>query len=60
MRIVDITVQLLHQTDEAILVTDDGKNNVWLPKSLVEYELKKDELYDVQLPEWLAKEKGLI
>ncbi len=60
MQITDITAQLLHETEEAILITADGKTNVWLPKSQVEYEKVKEELYEIQVPVWLAKEKGLI
>ena len=60
--VVDITVQKLHVTDRAVLVTDSiPEKGVWLSKSLIEIEASATGgLYEVTLPEWLAQEKGLI
>lgn len=60
--LVDLTLQLHHETDKAILVSDDGEqdNAVWVPKSQVEIERKKGGLVEVTMPEWLAQEKELI
>lgn len=60
--LVDLTMQLHHETDKAILVSDDGDVDraVWLAKSVVEFEHKKGNLVEVTLPEWLAMEKRLI
>lgn len=61
--IIDITVQKLHETSQAVLVTEGTpEEGVWLPKSQIEIEENRmnSALYDVSLPEWLAKEKGLI
>lgn len=60
--VIDITVQKLHETDKAVLVTDSiPENGVWLSKSLIEIEASATGgLYEVTLPEWLAQEKGLI
>lgn len=60
--VVDITVQKLHETDKAVLVTDSiPEKGVWLSKSLIEIEASATGgLYEVTLPEWLAQEKGLI
>jgi hypothetical protein len=62
--IIEITGEVLHETEDAYLFTDgtkekDGKNtvNVWLPKSQCEWD-KGDKT--MQLPEWLALDKGLI
>lgn len=62
MKLIDITVFLKHETESAVLITEDGETDIWLPKSQVEYNLidQKKDLYEVTLPEWLAKEKGLI
>ncbi len=61
---IELTMTLHHQTDAAILVSDDGeeKNAVWLPKSQVEWEMKavKTQTVTVDVPEWLAIEKGLV
>lgn len=61
--LIDITVQKLHETGKAVLVTDSAAENaVWLPKSQIEIEENSFSkgLYIVTLPEWLAKNKGLI
>lgn len=60
--VIDITVQKLHETDKAVLVTDSiPENGVWLSKSFIEIEASATGgLYEVTLPEWLAQEKGLI
>ena len=37
--VIDITVQKLHETDRAVLVTDSiPEKGVWLSKSLIEIE----------------------
>ena len=60
--VIDVTVQKLHETDRAVLVTDSiPEKGVWLSKSLIEIEASATGgLYEVTLPEWLAQEKGLI
>ena len=57
--LVDIIVEVKHETDKAILV-DDGAKKVWLPKSQIEFESNGDGTSTVTLPEWLARDKGLI
>ena len=60
--LTDITVQLHHETDKAVLVSDDGNkmHAVWLPKSQIEIEDKGKGVLEITLPIWIAKEKGLI
>lgn len=60
--LVDITVQLLHETDRAVLVTDSTpENGVWLPLSQIEIEpADTGGLHVVTLPEWLAMDRGLV
>lgn len=61
----EIEVTFLHQTDAAILVSDDGNldDGVWLPKSQIGWE---DEVYargtqiTITAPVWLLEDKGLI
>lgn len=60
---IDLTMRLHHETDRAVLVSDDGeeKHAVWLPKSQIEYEKAKSPGHVVvTLPEWLATDKGLV
>lgn len=53
--LIDIAGELRHETDLAYLLFD-GIIEVWIPKSLVEY----DGHGTFTLPEWLAKQEGLI
>lgn len=50
-------VELCHETDDAILISDSEGARAWLPKSKCEYD---DSDNTLQLPEWLALDKGLI
>jgi len=58
---IDIDVDLHHETDRAILVSESGdkEDAVWLPKSQIEIVSESGYL-SITLPEWLALEKGLI
>jgi hypothetical protein len=62
--LIDIVGFQQAETDKAILFseTDEKKKGVWLPKSQIEIYRDKHEAYfvTVTLPEWLAKDKGLI
>lgn len=60
--LVEITVQVHHKTDKAILVSDSGERvtAVWLPLSQIEVEMKDHAIAEITLPEWLAMDKGLI
>lgn len=60
--LIDVTLQLHHETPKAILVSEDGDKAkaVWLPLSQVEVEPKGNGIVEVTMPNWLAMEKGLI
>ena len=60
--LVDLTVQLHHATDRAILVSDDGDRAkaVWIPLTQCEVEKRKNGIAVVTMPAWLATEKGLV
>lgn len=62
--LVDISVLFVHQTDRAILVREtEADEGTWLAKSQCEMspsEPHRGEPVEITLPEWLAKEKGLI
>jgi len=57
--LVDIAAELRHETGRAFLI-HDGTKEVWLPKSQVEVECSGGDRVIVTMPEWLAKDKGLI
>lgn len=63
---------LVHSTDKAYLVRDDDDKEIWIPKSQVSHisfgedidpgndgEILK-EIIELEIPKWLAEDKGLI
>jgi len=58
-RLYDIRMIFHAETDQAILVSRDEKERVWLPKSQIEYEMRTPTTVLVTMPEWLVIEKGL-
>ena len=65
---VDLDLHILHETENAIKVTQDPLDidiiDIWLPKSQIEicpeYDPEYDDEAEVSVPEWLAIEKGLL
>lgn len=61
--LVDLTLQRHHETDGAILVSNDGdrKKAVWLPRSCIEILVKDASkgIVVVTMAERLAIDKGL-
>jgi len=60
----DFSVILIHDTEKAWLVdiVGDEGSPIWVPKSVcsLEQNFGKYNSYELTIPEWLAKEKGLI
>ena len=60
---IEMSVTFKRETDLAVLI-NDGDKDIWLPKSqLGSYEFcdtGPGEVIDIEVAEWLAKEKGLI
>lgn len=52
---VEIAASQVRETDKAYLI-NDGENDIWVPKSQVTWLDEKT----IEMPEWLAKDKGLI
>lgn len=57
--LIDISCTLVHSTSKAWLI-NDGKREVWIPKSVGEMEQQRDMTYVLTLPERWAFDKGLI
>lgn len=61
---VDLELHVHHETDAALLVSDDGveEGAVWLPKSQIQFDedIHAGDNWMLTLPVWLAKDKGLI
>jgi len=53
--IITVTVMVKHETGRAYLVNDLKGKGVWIPKSQCELDG-----VEMQLPEWLAVEKGIV
>lgn len=52
-----------HRTADAILVVNLNLEDVWLPMSQIEdFEVESHDPYvvSIEIPQWLAEEKGLI
>ncbi len=61
--LVDIDVQLHHETDRAWLVSTDGERDtaIWVPKSQGELEVTtRTNVWILTAPEPLLIEKGLV
>lgn len=64
-KIVEITAKFLDHKGDAIKIEDADLNDVWLPKSQVDFEgawddVEPGETIDFEIPVWLATNKGLI
>ena len=57
----EIVGKVIRTTELAVLL-DVGYQNVWLPKSQIETEFSFDigQNIEVEIPEWLAIDKGLV
>lgn len=59
---IEICLEIKHETDLALHVTDGVTELQWIPKS--EVYLMEDggpgDTIDIAMPEWLAMEKGFI
>jgi hypothetical protein len=55
--IIDIACVLLRQTERAYCIDAGIGEDVWVPKSLCEWD---SEVETMAMPEWLAMERGLI
>lgn len=59
--IIDLSVIIVHATARAVLVKEtEDSEGAWLPLSQVEIDGEPGRVGTVTLPEWLAREKGLI
>lgn len=60
--LVDIMLIKVRELDKSIVFKEtEGDDSLVLPKSQIELEpTKKEGIFTVTMPEWLAKEKELI
>ena len=62
--LVDLTLELRAEKPLSIAVSDPAKPSatpwVWLPKSQIEFVRKSASVVEVTMPEWIAKQKGLV
>jgi hypothetical protein len=60
-RLIEITCEVLRDTAKAFQISD-GATQAWVPKSQVEWHpgAPGKKAGTMVMPEWLAKDKGLI
>lgn len=60
--LIDIEMTIHHQTEQAVLASDDGDREkaVWLPMSQIEVYEKTATTAEITMPQRFAMEKGLI
>jgi len=62
-KLLDFTLAYRDERPAALAVADPAKPKnpwIWLPKSQIEFAHAKGGLVEVTIPQWLAREKGLI
>lgn len=59
---IEIFAEIIAETDNAFLISDDGQKQTWVPKSQVETEQDcgPGDSVVFTMPEWLASEKEFI
>lgn len=61
---VEVTIDIVHKTDDAVLVCDADDNEVWIPYSLMDEDEDDfkigDEGVELNVAEWFATKEGLI
>ena len=61
---VTVSVEFVTHTAGAVLVKDAG-NEIWIPKSQIQNDdddwdsFELGDIVDIDIPEWLAEDKGL-
>lgn len=61
--LIDVTLLFRQERPAAIAVVQDDKSVdpwIWLPKSQIEFRHIGGGALEITMPEWLAREKGLI
>ena len=58
-KVVRIICTVQHETKNALLI-DDGYQEMWLPKSIIEVAKVDGGRVEIVVPEWLASKRGLI
>lgn len=61
--IIELDCYVRHETNSAFLVETGVGMKAWVPKSRVEVERRSGSLGEcdnMQIPEWMAIEKGLV
>ena len=58
---IKVELKLVKQSEKAICCTRKDGEDIWLPKSQILYDQEAEEgdMIDVDVAEWLIKEKGL-
>ena len=58
---IEFCATVENETEKSLLVSD-GKEKIWLPKSQIAKQrpIGRNGDYEFVIPQWLAKERGII
>lgn len=56
---IELCLEIKRESDRSILVSD-GDVEAWLPKSQLDYDGEPGQTVNIEMPEWLAVDRGLI
>lgn len=57
---IEFSAEIIHETDKAYLLSD-GTDEFWMPKSQIKSERDLgDGNVELEIPEWLAEDKGIV
>lgn len=56
---VDLDLEVVRESDDGVLVSD-GDTEVWLPKREIIYDDTTHDAQTMQVPQWLAEDRGLV
>ena len=54
---IELNIQIIVETEKAILIKDLNDKDTWIPKSQIDLSLDKDSMI---ISEWLAIDKELV
>ena len=59
---IEIMAEVIKETEDSFILSDDGENKQWFPKSLLDHspDPQVGDTICFEMPEWLAIEKGFV
>lgn len=60
---IGVSLKVLRESDKALLCTQNGEEEFWLPKSQIDYDedtVEIGKVSDFNIPKWLMEEKQIV